>query len=111
MRPSPSFRQLTLLVAGNLALAALYFALARFGLAYPLLDRFVSLIWPAAGLSVAATILFGPIVLPGIILGAFAATVPSALGFLPALCLSLGNALAAYAGAEGRDLPQSRGRL
>jgi diguanylate cyclase (GGDEF)-like protein/PAS domain S-box-containing protein len=55
---------------GMLALAALYFAGARLGLAFSMHDSYVSLVWPPTGIALAALLIFGVRLWPGILLGA-----------------------------------------
>lgn len=54
-------------------LAAVYFAVARLGLSFPLPPGYVSIVWPASGVALAAVVILGPRVWPGIWAGAFLA--------------------------------------
>jgi integral membrane sensor domain MASE1 len=60
-----------------LGVAALYFLLALGSLQFLATAGLGTLLWPAAGLAVAATLLFGRRVLPGVFLGSMAANVVS----------------------------------
>lgn len=55
----------------NVGFAVAYFLLVQFGIAWSSLNSQVSLVWPAAGLSLFGILLFGVRVVPGLFLGAF----------------------------------------
>jgi signal transduction histidine kinase len=82
-----------------LGLAAVYFLAARFGLAFDPVSGFASLIWPPAGIALAAVLLFGNRVAAGIVLGAFVANLFAGAGVLVAIGIALGNACEALVGA------------
>lgn len=58
----------------NLGFAVAYFLFVQFGMAWSSLTSQVSLVWPAAGLTLFGLLLFGMRVLPGLFLGALFAT-------------------------------------
>src|SRR5690242_11101518 len=60
-------------LASIAALAALYFGAAKLGLSLATLAEQVTLVWPATGIALAALLLFGYRMWPGIALGAFLA--------------------------------------
>jgi hypothetical protein len=60
-----------------LALAAIYVAAARFGFTMAYTADQVTLVWPPTGLSLAALVILGVDVWPGVFLGAFIANVTS----------------------------------
>ena len=77
--------------------AALYFALARLGLAFATLQESASPIWPASGFAIALLILGGIRLWPAIALGAFCAN--ALTGGLPtAAFITIGNTLEAILG-------------
>ena len=89
-----------LLRAAKIALlAALYVAVARLGLQLDPVSRFATFVWPPSGLSLAALLLFGSELWPGIAIGAavvnawIGAPIPVALG------VAIGNTLEAVLGA------------
>jgi integral membrane sensor domain MASE1 len=84
----------------SLFLAAVYFCAARFGLS--LLDdgQQASLVWPPAGIAVAAVLLFGYRVWPGIFLGAFLAELSLHVPAAAALSIAVGNTLEALVSAR-----------
>src|SRR5437867_11897882 len=87
-----------LLLAANLVVGAVYFVSGRFGLSLAFANPSASPVWPPTGLSLAAVMLVGYRVWPGIFAGAFlvnlstAGTVPTSLG------IALGNTQEARAG-------------
>ena len=88
------------LLATNLLLAAVYFAAAKFGLRLAFEAEQVTLVWPPTGIALAAMILFGYRVWPGVALGAFLAnfTTPNET-FEIACSIAVGNTLEAATGA------------
>jgi signal transduction histidine kinase len=88
------------LLAQVAALCGIYYAAARFGLWFATVGKSVTLIWPPAGISIAALALVGLDLWPGVALGAFMVNlltpgvpVGSALG------MAAGNTLEAIVGA------------
>jgi two-component system CheB/CheR fusion protein len=83
-----------------LALGAVYAVAGRLGLAIAPVHHFASLVWPPAGIALAALLLGGIRLWPGVALGAFVvnwwagAPVPVALG------IAAGNTLEAVVGAQ-----------
>jgi signal transduction histidine kinase len=94
------------------ALACAYVAAAKFGLALDAVGGFATLVWPATGIAIAALLLFGPRLWPGVALGALVANLWTGAPPLVALGIAAGNSaealLAAYAvrrfgGYQGRS--------
>jgi diguanylate cyclase (GGDEF)-like protein/PAS domain S-box-containing protein len=83
-------------LARVLAVAGAYFAAARLGLAVAFHTRQV---WPPTGVALAAVVLWGYRVLPGVALGAFVANLCAGEPALTALGVALGNAAEALIGA------------
>lgn len=75
--------------------AAAYFIGGKIGLAVPFTHTNVSALWPPAGLSLAAALLFGYRVWPGIFLGAFLVNFLTPIPAPAALGIAFGNTLAA----------------
>lgn len=96
-RRSWSELQITL-AAGVLALV--YFGSAKLGLGFALAAEQVTLVWPPSGIALAALLLFGRRVWPGIWLGAFIANGTAAEPPLIALVIATGNTLEGLVGAE-----------
>jgi signal transduction histidine kinase/integral membrane sensor domain MASE1/ActR/RegA family two-component response regulator len=99
------------LLALQLATAGVYFLAAKAGLALASLVPQITLIWPPTGIALAAVVLLGLRVWPGIALGAFAANITTAEPFLTAACIALGNTLDAVVGGHLLARVQFRPRL
>ena len=84
---------------GVLALAAVYFASAKMGLSLAFLAEQVSPVWPPTGIALAAVLLLGYQVWPGIALGAFLANVTANEPILTACGIAAGNTVEAVMGA------------
>ncbi len=97
--PDSAFRILLL----NLALAAAYFATGRLGLAIAGYAHSVTLVWPPAGIALAALALGGRRLWPGIALGAFGVNLATGLAPTVAAGLATGNTLGALAGLAVLD--------
>jgi signal transduction histidine kinase len=76
-----------------------YFASGRLGLATPFTSGNVSPVWPASGIALAAILLWGYRVSPGIAAGAFLVNFWSPVPHNAAVGLAVGNTLAAVTGA------------
>ena len=94
MRSSPLTYEMRLV-----ALAAVYVAAAKFGFTMAFTAEQVTLVWPPTGLSLAALLLLGGDIWPGIFLGAFLANITTHEPFLVALAIAAGNTIEAVAGA------------
>ncbi len=86
-------------LAGVGILATVYFAAATLGLSLAVMHPNVSLVWPPTGIALAAVLLFGYRLWPGIALGAFLANASTAVSLATAGGIALGNTLEALAGA------------
>jgi signal transduction histidine kinase len=88
-------------------LAALYVIAARLGLAFDPVVGFATLVWPPTGISLAAVLLLGYRVWPGVFIGAVAANLLTGAPIAVALGIGIGNTLEALAGAYlVRRVPQ-----
>jgi len=83
----------------NGALAALYFAAAKLGLAMAVIHPSASAVWPPTGIALAAFLLFGNRVWPGIAVGAFVANATTAGSLATSLGVATGNTLEGFVGA------------
>jgi signal transduction histidine kinase/ActR/RegA family two-component response regulator len=86
-------------VALILATAIIYFAAAKLGLSLAFVSEQVTVVWPPTGIALAAIVLAGRKVWPGIALGAFAANATANEPILTAAGIALGNTLEAVAAA------------
>jgi signal transduction histidine kinase len=76
-------------------LAAVYVVAARAGLMMDAVGGFATLVWPPSGLALAALLIFGKRLWPGILIGAFVANLLTGAPILVALGISGGNTLEA----------------
>jgi PAS domain S-box-containing protein len=80
-------------------LAAVYFGTAKFGLTMAFVAEQVTAVWPPTGIALAALLVFGYRVWPGIALGAFLANATANEPLGTAAGIALGNTLEALLGA------------
>jgi PAS domain S-box-containing protein len=87
-------------LARVLALAAVYFGAAKLGLSLAFVAEQVTVVWPPTGIALAALLLFGYRLWPGIALGAFLANATTPNETLTvAFGITVGNTLEALLGA------------
>lgn len=84
---------------GNAVLAGVYFALAKVGLSFALVNGSVTLVWPPAGVALAAVVVWGARMLPGVAVGVFASNFAWGESWLFPLASMLGNTGEALVGA------------
>ncbi|MSR70947.1 response regulator [Candidatus Kaiserbacteria bacterium] len=77
----------------------LYCILGRLGLSINPVHTFAALVWPAAGVGLAALVIYGYRLWPAIALGAFVINLSVGAGFFVALGMAAGNTLEALAAA------------
>ena len=82
-----------------LALALVYFGSAKLGLALAFSNESVTAIWPPTGIALAALVLGGRGLWPGVLLGAFLANVTTDVPVYTAAGIAVGNTLEAVVGA------------
>jgi len=82
-----------------LILAAIYFGASKFGFMMAFTAKQVSAVWPPTGIALAAVLIFGPRVWPGIALGAFLANYTTFEPMPSASFIAVGNTLEAVTGA------------
>ena len=86
-------------MAGIAAIALAYFAAAQLGLALAYGESTASAVWPPAGIALAALVLLGPRLWPGVLLGALLAEATSGVSLGTACGITAGNTLEALIGA------------
>ena len=91
-------RRVLALAAALAVLAALYVATGKLGLSLSHYHPNATLIWPPTGLSLAALILFGRKLWPGVFIGALVVALGRGSGAWPALGIATGNTLEALVG-------------
>jgi serine phosphatase RsbU (regulator of sigma subunit) len=87
-------RDLLARLAALVAVGVVYYAGARVGLTLALVERNVTPLWPPTGVAVAAFLLRGRSLWPGVAVAAFAVNLPISDGPLPAAVTAAGNTLA-----------------
>jgi diguanylate cyclase (GGDEF)-like protein len=80
-------------------IAAIYFVAARLSLALAIPPGYATAVWPPSGIALAAALLFGSRIWPGIWIGAALANVVVESSFLSAVWIASGNTLEALAAA------------
>jgi signal transduction histidine kinase len=81
-----------------LGLAAIYVVVAQLGLRLDAVAGFATLVWPATGISLAALVIFGYRLWPGVFLGALVANLLAGAPPIVALGIGVGNTLEAVIG-------------
>src|SRR6185369_10593760 len=79
----------------NLLIAIVYFAAAELGLSLATLHQNVTPVWPPTGIAIAALLIFGGRVWPGVFIGALAANLPTSISVASAVGIATGNTLEA----------------
>jgi serine phosphatase RsbU (regulator of sigma subunit) len=82
-----------------LVLALVYFASAKLGLGLAFSNESVTAVWPPTGIALAALVLGGRGLWPGVLLGAFLANVTTDVPAYTAAGIAVGNTLEAVVGA------------
>jgi signal transduction histidine kinase len=80
-------------------LAVVYIVAARLGLELDAVSGFATLVWPASGIALAALVIFGIRLWPGILIGAFTANTLVGAPVPVAIGIGIGNTLSAIVGA------------
>jgi serine phosphatase RsbU (regulator of sigma subunit)/anti-sigma regulatory factor (Ser/Thr protein kinase) len=80
--------------AAAVLVGAAYYLGARLGLSLSLVERNVTPLWPPSGIALAAFLILGRSVWPGVALAALAVNLPISTGPVPALLTAMGNTLA-----------------
>lgn len=92
--------------ARSIALIALaYFIAAKLGLSLALVNRYATAVWPPTGIALAALLLLGYRLWPGVLIGAFLANITTGdtvtlTGTLASFVIAIGNTLEALLGAH-----------
>jgi PAS domain S-box-containing protein len=87
------FRSAVVRALAVVVLASVYFAAAKFGLALAVFNPSASAVWPPTGIAIAALLLFGPGLWPGILIGAFAANLSTSGALWSSVGIAFGNTL------------------
>src|SRR6266480_7218722 len=92
-------RSLAFMVCANFLLAAVYFVAGKLGLRLAFVNISASSVWPPTGIALAACILWGYGVCPGIFAGAFLVNITTQGTAATCLGIAAGNTLEALVGA------------
>jgi diguanylate cyclase (GGDEF)-like protein len=79
-------------------LAAVYFCAAKMGLRFAFVHPSATAVWPPTGIALAAFLIFGPGVWPGVFLGAFFANLTTAGSVFTSIGIATGNTLEGVVG-------------
>src|SRR5262245_12736152 len=79
-------------------LAVIYIIGGKLGLALASVEGIVTLVWPPTGIALAALLLFGYQLWPGVFLGAFLVNLSTGASLTTVIGISIGNTLEALAG-------------
>src|SRR3989449_11514773 len=85
------------------AVAAAYFCAGKFGLSLAFVYASASAVWPPTGIALAALLLWGYRLWPGIFLGAFLVNITTQGSLATTLGIATGNTLEALLAAWGID--------
>ncbi len=99
----------------QVVLAAFYVAAGQIGLALAFYQESVTLVWPTAGIGLAAVVLYGPRVWPALAVGAFLTNFMEGSSLTFCLATAVGNPLESLTGAyllkKAVDFRSEMGRL
>ena len=82
------------------AVAVVYYLAARLGLHFASIGHSISLVWPPTGVAIAALLLLGRNMWPGVTIGAFVANAATPVPLAAALGIAVGNTLEAVLAAS-----------
>src|SRR6185503_7551725 len=95
----PFMRKRITKVAPIAGLAVIYILAARLGLVFDPVSGFATLVWPPTGISLAALLIFGQRLWPGVFIGAFVANLLTGAPVGVALGIGVGNTAEALIGS------------
>lgn len=98
-RENSRARRLFVNVGIVLLLAILYFLAGKLGLLLAFVNPSTTAIWPPTGITLAAFLLLGETVWPGVLLGAFLVNMTTTGLVVPSLVIAIGNTLEGLIGA------------
>jgi len=86
-------------LAAVIALTVIYFFAGKLGLSLAFVNPSATAVWPPAGIALAAFLILGDYVWPGILLGAFLVNINTSGFALPSLAIAMGNTIEGLVGA------------
>ena len=87
-------------LACMVALVLAYFVAGRLGLSLAFVNASTTAVWPPTGIALAAVLIVGPWIWPGIALGAFLVNLTTSGSFLASVGIASGNTIEALVGAH-----------
>src|SRR5215467_5096336 len=99
-QPSEKMTRRLYLGAQILALGAVYFAAGKSGLSLAFVNASASAVWPPTGIALAALLLWGEYLWPGILLGAFVVNITTQGSVATSFGIAIGNTLEAVIAAR-----------
>src|SRR4029450_12508188 len=106
-----SFLHWTELLTKPAAMAVAYYVVGRLGLLLAIPPGYATAVWPASGIALAGTLLFGYRVWPGILVGSFLINLRTSLDITSTAAILSTTALAASIGIGGSPPAISGGFL
>src|SRR5262249_50104911 len=86
-------------VAIGLAVALAYYVAGKIGLQLAFVNASATAVWPPSGIALAAFLIFGSAIWPGVLLGAFLVNLTTAGTVATSLAIGVGNTLEGVIGA------------
>src|SRR2546423_7678279 len=99
MRPCPAMKGRFYTALATLVLAAVYVCAGKFGLSLAFVNPSASAVWPPTGLALAALLVWGYRLWPGVFLGAFLVNILTQGSVATSLGIAVGNTLEAVLAA------------
>ncbi len=94
------------------ALVLAYFVAGRLGLSLAFVNASTTAVWPPTGIALAAVLIVGPWIWPGIALGAFLVNLTTSGSFLASVGIASGNTIEALRGrTSGQPVRQRNPRV
>src|SRR5207302_5332386 len=88
------------LIAAIVGLAILYVLAGKLGLSLAVVNSSTTAVWPPTGIAIAALLLFGVRLWPGVLLGAFLVNLSTTYGIGSSIGVAIGNTLEAVVAAR-----------
>ena len=93
------------------AVAVVYFLAGRLGLSLAYVNASASAVWPPTGIAVAALILFGRQLWPGVAIGAFLVNITTSGSLTASVFIAIGNSLEAVIAEAMVSAVRARARV
>src|SRR5437588_12492827 len=100
MAPTPFVLRRGRLITAIVGLAILYVLAGKLGLSLAVVNSSTTAVWPPTGIAIAALLLFGVRLWPGVLLGAFLVNLSTTYGIGSSIGVAVGNTLEAVVAAR-----------